>query len=100
MSSATLHKSERSEAENRITLAQLRKLAAGLDCELVYALVPKKPLHKMVEERADLIAMTEVMAVAHTMSLEDKRPSDSFIHRQVTERRQKLLSGSWARLWR
>lgn len=97
---ATLHKSERSEAEDRITLAQLRRLAEGLDCELVYALVPKRPLHDMVEARADLLARNEVMGVAHTMSLENQRPSDTFVERQVTDRRQELLSGSWARLWR
>lgn len=100
MAPTTLHKCERSEAENRITLAQLQKLAAGLDCELVYALVPKKPLYAMVEERADLLAKAEVMAVAHTMSLENQRPTDKFFEGKVTERRQELLSGSWASLWR
>lgn len=100
MSPTTLHKCERSEAEGRITLAQLRKLATGLDCELVYALVPKRPLHEMIEERANLLAKAEVMAVTHTMGLENQRPSDAFVERQVNERRQELLSGSWARLWR
>jgi predicted DNA-binding mobile mystery protein A len=96
----TLHKSELSEAEGRITLAQLRKLAAGLNCELVYALVPRQPLHEMVEARAESLARKEVMEVTHTMSLENQRPSDPFVERQVAARRQELLSGSWARLWR
>ncbi|MGY2168954.1 mobile mystery protein A [Pseudomonas gingeri] len=97
---ATLQKSEQSEADDRITLGQLRKLANGLDCELVYALIPKKPLHDMVEERAESLARKEVMGVSHMMALEDQRPSDSFIERKVTERRQELLAGTWARLWR
>jgi hypothetical protein len=71
-----------------------------MDCELVYALVPRKPLHDMVEARAEWLARKEVMDVAHTMSLENQRPSDNFIERQVAERRQELLSGSWTRLWR
>src|SRR6218665_3654773 len=41
ISGPTLHKSEQSEADDRITLGQLRKLADGLDCELVYALGPR-----------------------------------------------------------
>ena len=45
----TLHKSEQSEAEDRITLGQLRKRADGLDCELVYALVPRRPLTDVVQ---------------------------------------------------
>jgi predicted DNA-binding mobile mystery protein A len=100
ISPSTLQKSEVSEAEDRITLGQLRKLASGLDCELVYALVPRQPLQTMVEERADALAREEVMSVAHTMALEDQRPSDSFIERKMADRKQELLSGSWARLWR
>lgn len=100
ISPSTLQKSEVSEADDRITLGQLRKLASGLDCELVYALVPRQPLQAMVEERADQLARAEVMSVAHTMALEDQRPSDSFLERKVADRRQELLAGSWSRLWR
>ena len=32
---------ERAEAEDRITLASLRRTAAAMDCELIYALVPR-----------------------------------------------------------
>ena len=96
----TVNKSERSEVEDRISLAQLRKLAAALDCELVYGLVPRKPLREMIEERADLLAKREILGVAHSMSLEDQRPSDAFIERQIEERRKELLDGSWTRLWR
>lgn len=58
------------------------------------------PLQTMVEERADALAREEVMRVAHTMALEDQRPSDGFIERKMADRKQELLSGSWARLWR
>ena len=99
VSPVTLTKSERSEAEDRISLAQLRKLAAALDCELVYGLVPKKPLHEVIQDRAEFMAKQEILGVAHSMSLEDQRPSDAFIERQIDERRRELLDGSWARLW-
>ncbi|WP_460132652.1 helix-turn-helix domain-containing protein [Pseudomonas sp. S1_E04] len=99
VSSVTLTKSERSEAEDRISLAQLRKLAAALDCELVYGLVPKKPLHEVIQDRAELMAKQEILGVTHSMSLEDQRPSDAFIERQIDERRRELLDGSWTRLW-
>ena len=32
---------EQAEAEDRITLASLRRVAAAMDCDLVYALVPR-----------------------------------------------------------
>jgi predicted DNA-binding mobile mystery protein A len=97
---STLHKSESAEAEERITLGQLRKLAEGLDCELVYALVPRKPLTQVVEDRARSIALREVGGVAHTMSLEDQRPSTDRLRKQVEQRTAELLRGRWSDLWR
>ncbi len=97
---STLHKSEQSEAQERITLGQLRKLADGLDCALVYALVPRKPLTEMVQDRAKQLAREEVYGVAHTMSLEDQRPTDERIQKQVTRRAEELLRGKWSDLWR
>ena len=100
ISGSTLHKSEQSEAEERITLGQLRKLADGLDCELVYALVPRKPLTEVVQDRAKQLAKEEVYGVAHTMSLEDQRPTDERIQKQVARRADELLRGKWSDLWR
>lgn len=100
VSGATLHKSEQSEADDRITLGQLRKLADGLDCELVYALVPRQPLTEVVQERARAIAMEEVGSVAHTMSLEDQRPGAERLRKQVERRTEELLRGRWSDLWR
>lgn len=100
ISGSTLHKSEQSEAEERITLGQLRKLAEGLDCELVYALVPRKPLTEMVQDRAKQLAKEDVYGVAHTMSLENQRPTDQRIQKQVARRVDELLRGKWSNLWR
>jgi predicted DNA-binding mobile mystery protein A len=100
ISEPTLHKSEQSEADDRITLGQLRKLADGLDCELVYALVPRRPLTDMVQERARAIALEEVGGVAHTMGLEDQRPSAERLRKQVERRTEELLRGRWSDLWR
>ena len=100
ISGSTLHKSEQSEAEERISLGQLRKLADGLDCELVYALVPRKPLTEVVQDRAKQLAKEEVYGVAHTMSLEDQRPTDERIQKQVARRVDELLRGKWSALWR
>ncbi|MEY3612206.1 MAG: hypothetical protein RJB14_1928 [Pseudomonadota bacterium] len=100
ISGATLHKSEQSEAEDRISLGQLRKLADGLDCELVYALVPRRPLTDVVQERARAIAVEEVGSVAHTMVLEDQRPGSERLRKQVERRTEELLRGRWSDLWR
>jgi predicted DNA-binding mobile mystery protein A len=100
LSGSTLHKSEQSEAEERISLGQLRKLADGLDSQLVYALVPRKPLTEVVQDRAKQLAKEEVYGVAHTMGLEDQRPTDKRIQKQVARRAEELLRGKWSNLWR
>jgi predicted DNA-binding mobile mystery protein A len=100
ISGPALHKAEKSEAEDRITLGQLRRLADGLECELVYALVPRRPLQEAVQQRAHAIACAEVFSVAHSMELDGRRPAESTLRRQVKRRAEELLSGRWSVLWR
>src|SRR5207244_7957204 len=64
---------ERSEAEYRITLGNLREAAEALGCQLVYALVPRDgSLQSLSEKCAREKATENVRAVEHTMALEDK----------------------------
>ena len=64
---------EKSEATDRITLQTLRHYAEALNCELVYAIVPKSgSLKQLAETRARLKAERDVLAVEHTMALEDQ----------------------------
>src|ERR1035437_9552462 len=43
---------EQSEAKGTIELATLRRVAEALDCTLIFALVPNKPLEAIVRDRA------------------------------------------------
>lgn len=63
---------ERSEAEEGIRLSSLRKVADALDCDLVYALVPRHPggLQGQVTDQALRVARAELAPVRHTMALE------------------------------
>jgi len=63
---------EQSEAKGTIELATLRRVAEALDCTLVYAFIPKKPLEAMVRERARLFARRRREPVEHSMLLEDQ----------------------------
>jgi predicted DNA-binding mobile mystery protein A len=64
---------EQSEAKGAIELATLRRVAAVLDCTLVYALVPNKPLDLMVRDRARTFARRRLEPVQHSMLLENQR---------------------------
>ena len=64
---------ERAEAAGSITLKSLSNLANALDCDLVYALVPRAgSMQALIENRARAQATKRVLAVEHTMALEDQ----------------------------
>jgi len=92
-------KAEANEATGAISLKQLRRIAEALDCELVYAIVPRRPLIETVEERATQLARERVSRVAHTMALEDQGTAPEATEAQVSEIQRELLSGRWSRLW-
>jgi predicted DNA-binding mobile mystery protein A len=64
---------EQSEAKGTIELATLRRVAEALDCTLVYALVPNKPLETMLRDRARAFARRRRAPVEHSMLLEDQK---------------------------
>jgi predicted DNA-binding mobile mystery protein A len=64
---------EQSEAKGTIELATLRRVAEALDCALVYALVPNKPLETAVRDRARAFARRRRGPVEHSMLLEDQK---------------------------
>lgn len=63
---------EQSEAKGTIELATLRRVAEALDCTLVYALIPNKPLETIVRDRARAFARRRREPVEHSMLLEDQ----------------------------
>lgn len=63
---------EQSEAADRIRLDTLRRAADALGCDLVYLLVPRRPLTEVVRDRARELAHRQVAAVEQTMRLEDQ----------------------------
>jgi predicted DNA-binding mobile mystery protein A len=66
-------KLEIAEAEDRITLRSLRAIADALDCDLVYALVPRADsMQDLIEARVRTEAKKRVLEVEHSMALEDQ----------------------------
>jgi predicted DNA-binding mobile mystery protein A len=90
---------EQSERDGTVSLNTLRKAAEALDAELVYAIVPRKSLRAIVEERARAKAQISVDRVTHSMALEKQRPSEEAQRDLVKARSTAVLTGSSARLW-
>jgi predicted DNA-binding mobile mystery protein A len=99
MSHAGVRKLEKAEASDAITLASLRKLAAALDCELQYALVPRTTLAQQVKDRAETVARERLRPIAHSMALEDQVVQGSLTELQLELAVKALLEGSRRQLW-
>lgn len=64
---------EKAEVEDRITLKSLRACADALDCDLVYAFVPRgESIEATLAARARAAASQTVRRVEHSMALEDQ----------------------------
>ncbi|MEQ1858210.1 MAG: mobile mystery protein A [Longimicrobiales bacterium] len=61
---------ERNEATGAVQLDSLARLADAMDCELVYAVVPRGSLREVIEQQASLAAERMVSRVASSMELE------------------------------
>jgi predicted DNA-binding mobile mystery protein A len=88
---------ERSEIDDRVTLATLRRAADALDCDLVYALVPRTTLDEAVRRRARALARRDLAAVDQTMRLEDQALPADELDSRVEAYAVRLLSEG--RLW-
>jgi predicted DNA-binding mobile mystery protein A len=78
---------EQSEAAGRVRLDTLRRAADALGCDLVYLLVPRRPLTAVVRDRARELARGQAAAVAHTMLLEDQATGQAAeLEDQLTQR--------------
>ena len=95
----TVENLERSEAQGKITLDSLNKLASALGCRVVYALVPEKPLAEIQRDRAREIAEGLVKSASHSMTLEAQSVNEKERRRQSDRMVETLLQGNPKKLW-
>jgi predicted DNA-binding mobile mystery protein A len=97
---STVVRMEASEAAGTINIDSLVKAARALDCELVYALVPRQELIKSRERRASSLARLSLMRTQNTMSLEQQSLSESVLERMIEAKTMELMSAKnlWSEL--
>ena len=88
---------ERNEAEDKITIASLKKMAVALDCELVYGFVPNKKLSLIRKERARKKALQILAESNLQMEYEDQAVKKPALKRQLKELEEQMLQSS--KLW-
>ena len=90
---------EKGEVDETVTLASLRRAAEAMDCQLVYAMVPNRPLVDMLRARAEAKADEQIEGVNHTMRLENQALTSSDQRRQREILIDQFLRGNLHRLW-
>jgi predicted DNA-binding mobile mystery protein A len=76
---------EQSEAKGTIELATLRRMSEALDCTLVYAFVPNKPLEIAVRDRARAFLRRRLGPIEHSMLLEDQKVDSKNLEARLDE---------------
>ena len=90
---------EKSEKEGGITLASLRKTADVFDCDLVYAFKPRKDMKSFIEKNAIEAAKKELLAVDHTMALENQSLSMQGKKSEIKDYAKELKNNLHKKLW-
>ncbi len=98
-----ISKLEINEIKKTASLKSLATAAAAMDCELVYAIVPKSPnrtLDEILDQKALLLAQKISKGVAHSMSLEEQSVSKEVTNTQIKNLAQELKRNLDPRLWK
>lgn len=90
---------EQREVDKKITLESLERAAHALNCELVYALIPKKSLQKIVDDQATLAAKAILARTTHTMQLEMQEAGTEETKLHESELAQEIKNKLDSRLW-
>lgn len=91
---------EKREQEMGITLQSLHDVAAAMELELVYALVPKdETLEDLIARKAAVLAKEIVMRTSQTMTLEDQQNSAQRLKEAIEERQQDIVRNMPKALW-
>ncbi len=90
---------ENSEIEGDLKLSSLKKIAEGLDMQLVYYFVPKTGLEEMVYNQAKAIALKRLNKVSQTMRLEDQELSNDQKAKALEDLIQKILINEPKDFW-
>ncbi len=99
VSQSRITRIEKDEVLDAVTLATLRRVAEGMNCTLVYALVPNEPLEDMLRARARAAADEQLARTHHTMKLENQALEGSDLEAERERLVEEMLAGDPRRFW-
>ena len=93
---AGLSQSQVAQIENTpdrdLQLSTLRALAGALECELVIAMVPKKEIQSLLEERAEALAKKILQTSVSSNTLELQKPDKASVEQSLQALKEDILN--------
>jgi predicted DNA-binding mobile mystery protein A len=99
MSQAAITQIEMSEVKKTATIATMEKIARGLDCTLVYGLVPNTTLAQTLKSRITEVARQKVLGSARSMALENQGIPDEQTQRQIELLAEEIMATLPRYIW-
>lgn len=90
---------EQREKKGTVTIQTLEEVASALDCQLIYAFVPKFTLEELLEQRARSVARARIERINHSMQLEAQGLTKRQLQEQEDDLVSQLLMGNPKQLW-
>lgn len=81
LSLPSIAQAERSETAGRASIATLKKMANAMECEFIYAFVPKTDIDELMKQAARAKAKRTLTSADIHMTLEDQRVEQSMQER-------------------
>jgi predicted DNA-binding mobile mystery protein A len=96
-----IKKFEQNEAEGSITINSLRKVAEAMDCNLVYAFVPKDgSFENLIDNKTDRVSEYIISRTSNSMNLEMQKLNKSAISKQKKQMKHDLVKDNLKNLWK
>ena len=90
---------EKGERDQSISLHTLKKVANALDADFVYAIVPRRPIRQILEEKAMEKAQERIHPLVQSMHLENQGTDSTSIEIELKALARRLLERP-RELWR
>lgn len=90
---------ERGEIEGTLSLKTLEKIADGLNCKFVYAIIPNTSLKDIIATQSLKAAKKILKRVNHSMNLEEQGVKKKENLTQIKELLQEINSKTGKRMW-
>jgi len=101
VSRARISQLENAEIHDAVTLRTLSEAANAIECQLVYAIIPKNhnTLESIIRTQTEQIATESVARVAHSMSLEKQTVNPDILKKQKDDLVKNLMEHLHKKIW-